>query len=341
MSYPRFSLRRLMAAVALAALVLGLIRVVPALPDLSGDGPYHSFRTVRHGWQVGPASTVAVDVFEGSIVVLPGEVGKVTAEMTLVAQSNWSLRDSEAGLQTMKLGLDQEDGVVRIAAMAGPGGGFRKECEVQLFVPPGVSLDLRTGRGSVHVGRDYKVSVPVHRPVAAASVRVRNDSKSRMGYSAGDITVETAPPPASSQLPARTRLDLDGCGRIEILATGAVVDARAWHGELPKGWTPADREDGLEGSIAFGGTLAPGDSSFRAFHDLDLDLTGGPLYEVDAEAANGVGGDLPPATTGAVKHPNRWAGRIGDGPGGRLRLRSDEGAVRLRWPQAGGAPAGR
>jgi hypothetical protein len=174
-------------------------------------------------------------------------------------------------------------------------------------------------------------NVPVYRPVAASSVRARNDSKYRLGYAEGNIVIETvAPPSAKDGLVIPTRLQLDAAGQIEILARDAIVEARAWHGLAPKGWTSADYEDGFEGSIKFEGTLAQGAHSLRAAHRLEMKFSPDTSLQVDAEAKGGaITGDLLSKPIEPLGGRASWHGATGSGQGGTIRLRTDEGPISL------------
>src|SRR5689334_12210592 len=69
LSRVRFTIRRMIVAVAVMA--LGLF-AYPFLDELfSDDGPFNATRQGAKSWGCGPASSVTVDIFEGSIRVLP------------------------------------------------------------------------------------------------------------------------------------------------------------------------------------------------------------------------------------------------------------------------------
>jgi hypothetical protein len=270
---------------------------------------------------------VTVDVFEGTIQVFPSGDGMVSAKITNVAVSELSPADAEEALGTIDLDMDHQADSIRIVARGATRRNCRLETHVELRVPDGVRLDVRTGRGDIRIGRDYRGSTPVHLPIRSPSIRARNDSKHRIGYAEGNIIVEASPPLGAEGGPAAvTRLQLDACGKIEIIAVDAIVEARAWHGVVPKGWDPPSTyEDGFEGSISFEGTLAEKEHSFRAAHGLELKLGKGTALVVEAESGGKIAGDLIPA---AVDHA-RWTGKIGEGPAGHLRLRSDSGPISL------------
>jgi hypothetical protein len=327
----RLTLRHSMAFVALVALMLCAYRALPSLLEILDDGPFNAIGRVKKSWDLGPSPSVTVDVFEGTIQVNPSPDHLVSAEITAVAQCKYSQSDSDVALGTIDLELNVRGDSIRISVKASSGAGFRKEADVDLYVPQGVHLDVRTGRGEIRVGRGYSGNGPVHQPIAASSVRARNDSRYRLGYAEGNIIIETIAPPAVGGAFANpTRLQLDAAGQVEILARSAIVEARAWHGLAPKGWTAVDYENEFEGRITFEGSLAKGDSLFRAAHAIAMKLSGDTALEVDAEAVNGaITGDLLPRPLEPLKDRTRWKGVIGSDRSVSLHLRTDDGPIRL------------
>jgi hypothetical protein len=329
----------MMAVVAVAAVLLFLHQCVSALlSDLDDvfNEPFGAIRKETKSWDLGPSPSITVDVFEGSILVVPSPDGKVNAEITSGVLAEDSRSAAHEALQTIDVQIDQRGDTLRISARgaSGPHPGsswVRKDVRVDLYVPPGVRLDLRTGRGDIQVGRSFDGSNPIHRPIATASIRARNDSLYRGGYAEGNIIIETTPLPSSPDESPTTKLQLDATGQIEILAQNAVVEARAWHGTLPKGWTQASYEDGFEGSILFEGTLAEGPHSIRAAHRIEMKLPAETAYQIEAEAIGGaIQGDLLPKPVEARDGRATWKGSIGFKPCVNLRLRADEGPITLR-----------
>jgi hypothetical protein len=327
----RFTVRRLMIAVLAVALGLFAYRVLPSISDILRDDPYPAFSTTTQSWDAGRTPSVTADVFEGWIQVLPSPDGKVTAKVTAVAVTKLSQSDADRALGTIKLTMDQRGDSVRIVARGASEDRIRKDTFLELHVPQGVHLDLRTGRGEIRVGRDYLGNVPLHRPIAASSVRARNDSKYRLGYAEGSIMIETsAIPRAGGGSPIPTRLQLDAPGQIEILADFAVVEARAWHGRPPDGWTEADYKTQDEGSITFEGSLAEGAHSLRAAHRITMRLSAPTALRVTGEAVGGsITGDLLTKQVEQREGRSQWIGSVGSEPRGELRLRTDDGPITL------------
>ena len=152
----RFTIRRMMIAVAVMALGLSAF---PILFDLfSDDGPYHALSRGVRSWDCGPASSVTVDVFEGSISVSPSTDGRVTAEITRVSVTGRSQWAADRALGTIDVTTSQRANSIEIVAKGAsvPGFGWRgyitNTVHVDLHVPDGVRLELRVGEGQIDAG---------------------------------------------------------------------------------------------------------------------------------------------------------------------------------------------
>jgi hypothetical protein len=319
-----------MLAVLIVALSLAAYRALLFLSEILRDDPYHAFKTASASWQAGPEPSVTADLFEGSIQVLPSTDGTVKAKVTFQAVTKLSQADADQALGTIDLMMDHRGDSVRIVMRGASGAGIMKEADLVLHVPPGVRLDLRTGRGEIYVGRDYAGGVAIHRPVAASSIRARNDSVYRLGYAQGSIFVETVAPPCPGGGTLPTRLQLDAPGHIEVIADAAVVEARAWHGKPPDSWGPGVYEGEDEGVITFEGSLAGGEHTLRAAHRITMRLAAATALEVDAEATGGkMKGDLLPGAMEQRDGRSKWSSSVGAETHGHLLLRTDDGSIIL------------
>ena len=153
----RFTIRRMMAAVAVIAVGL------PAYPFFeelcSDDGPFHAIRQGVKSWGGGPATSVIVEVFEGSIQVLPSTDGRVTAEIMALSLTSRSQRVADRALETIDVCTSQRGNSIEIVARGAPSvpgpewrGYITNTAHVVLHVPDGVRLDLRVGKGEIDVG---------------------------------------------------------------------------------------------------------------------------------------------------------------------------------------------
>ncbi len=337
----RWGVRHLMGLVVVVAGLLWVYRVWPSVVNFFNDDPHHAFRMVNQTWNLGPEPRITVDLFEGSLQVLPSGDGQVHAQITAHTWTKDLQAVADAALDSIVLGLDHVGDTLRITARGASEirmNGISMEAGVVLHVPTNVRLDLRTGRGRIIVGHDYTGSAAnrtkVHLPLVAYSIRVRNDSKYRVGFNEGDIVVEaTAPRPAGLD-PIPTRLQLEAPGQIDIRADLATLEAWAWHTISPHTHTArAEPEDG-EGSVHFTGRLAPGTHSVRAAHDIALLIPATDPIEIHARATKGsIQGNLLPAPIPPTNGQTRWDGSIGTGAGSTLNLQTDSGSIDLNKPR--------
>jgi hypothetical protein len=245
-------MQRLMTAVAVVGVILYAYRTLPSFPEFFHDDPFHAFSSVKRVWTSGPAPSITVDLFEGGITIVPGPEGVITADIITGASTKWSQMAANEALEAISLGLNQRGDFLRITARGSPMAGIRNTIGVALSVPRGAHLDLRTACGSIIVGRDYLSGAWVSQPVSASSIRAINASDYVLGKTQGSIEVEAlAPSRAPGQPRTPTRLELDGPGRIEVIAELAVIQAHAWHGDPPKECPPGSYESEDEGTISF------------------------------------------------------------------------------------------
>jgi hypothetical protein len=326
-----------MVAVAVSACLMGIYRVLPSFRDFVDfftDDPFHAIRMVKKSWNAGPSPSITVDLFEGSIQVVPSKDGLITAEVTTSAVTKQTQSVADRAIDTIDLSFNHMGDSLRIKAGGASEPGIKKTADLKLYVPSGVDLDLRTGRGCIYVGRDYIKGVPVHVPIVARSIRARNDSDYMLGYAQGNIVVESLAPSPSGASPIPTRLQLDAPGQIEIIADLAVVDASARHGIPPSQWSPGAYEDEVEGSITFEGILATGAHSLRAAHRITMKLPESSSLLIDAEAVDGkIAGNLLPGTIEPSGGKAIWKGSVGIEPRANLRVRTDDGPVELNTKQ--------
>ena len=187
----------LIVAIGLASL--------PVLVDLlSDDGPFHATGCVTRNWNCESAPSITVHVFEGSIDVLPISDGHVRAEImcaSVTPRSQWS---ADRALNTIDVTTSQPGNAIQIVA-AGTSvadslwrGYITNTAHVKPCVPDGVRLSLRVANGRIAVGEDFSAGKRVRRPVAASSIRVRIESKTR-GLLGRETSSST--PPITNSLP--------------------------------------------------------------------------------------------------------------------------------------------
>lgn len=151
----RFTIRRMMIAVAVLALGLGSRPLIDEL--LSDDGPFNATRNVFKKWDAASARSIRVRLSEGSIQVVTSADGKVTANIAAVSVTSRSQRVANRELESIELSIRQVGDSVEIVARGDSVDGhswrgfIRDAVHVILAVPDGVRLDLKVGKGSILV----------------------------------------------------------------------------------------------------------------------------------------------------------------------------------------------
>jgi len=331
----RFTVRRLMIAVAITGAILFCYRTANyiILILLNNDNVFHSVNTPVHkSWDLGLSPSVAVDLFDGWITVVPSNDDKVTADIETGASTKSSQAAADKALKTIDLRFHRWKNTLKISLNGMSNLGLNYSNNIKIYVPNGVYLDLRTGRGNIYVGRDYRNGKWTHTPISASSIRAKNDSEYQLGNAQGSIVVEAL---ASPETPARssspTLIRLDAPGRIDIIADFAVVEANAWHGNPPKQWPQGIYESEDEGTIRFEGSLAKGIHLLRASHRINMRLRGASSLQIEAEAIAGqITGNILPGQVDPTEGTARWVGSLGAEGGGVLHLLTNDGPISLR-----------
>jgi hypothetical protein len=328
----QFTVRGLMLAVLLGALAMiswrGLVHVQRRL---SGD-PYAAVRSISKNWSLANNPSIEVDLFEGSIQVLPSGDRRTSATITVAAVSKYSQAAADEMLGAIKADLIAREDKLKITlCCTRDETSVTKAIDVKIYVPKAAKLDLQTRRGEIRVGQDYVGIATFHLPVAASSIVARNLSPRRFGYAEGNIVVEAVAPSDSPLV----RLVLEAPGRIDIRAENALVFALAHGGALPVHHAAGPREqsqaDREEGSIKFDGSLSIGRSSFRAAHSIDLILPRDASFHADIAAVDGrIVSQFGSQPTVAGKSESMWLEDVGLNPQSVLVVRAMNGAVTLK-----------
>jgi hypothetical protein len=156
MSSPKTTVRPWVTVVAIVVPALALIFLILAVVvSVLLDDVYQSAsRRVEETWSVRAAPRVIVDIFHGGIWVHPSEPGVVKA--TVEPRSSWkngSLAQAEGALKQVDVRFAQEGDTVRVSAkrLGKLPGTCNLEVSTHLSIPPGASVVLRTGTGSIAV----------------------------------------------------------------------------------------------------------------------------------------------------------------------------------------------
>jgi len=159
---------------------------------------------VAQSFDVSALPRVIVETFNGHIEVTAGAEASVLAEVTKRG-AGFSLADAEDDLKNVEVTMTQEGDTVRIVARRtdGPVLMGNSGASIELTVPAGASLDLRTSNG-----------------------HIRTDGVT------GDISMDTSNG-ALDVSGGGGRLDLaTSNGRVDVEARDAVVDAQTSNGAI-------------------------------------------------------------------------------------------------------------
>ena len=331
---PSLSIRGSMTAIALFAVIIyGLINMHNMLVDMAIENYSAYGDPIERSWSVGPSPTVMVDVFDGTIIIVPGLENKVAVHIDSGVNTKFSRAAAEDAVKAIIFGFHQWKDSIRISARGISKPGIHNMIYVRISVPTGVSLDIRTGRGNIYIGQDYQKGTLIRSPVSASSIRARNDSDFMLANAQGSIVVESSAPRQSKvDSPLPTLLMLDAPGRIEIIAENAIVQAHAWHGTPPYQWGNGVYEAEDESIISFEGSLSEGVHFMRASHKISVKIPNSASLDIsiDAEAiAGGIMGSLLPEEVLPMEGVARWRGSYGSSKNCHLKLRTDDGLINL------------
>jgi hypothetical protein len=318
----RFSLRRMMAVVAVAAVLVWLTRVsLVFLAGMADNTYYPAEKKMAKTWSAGLAPKVDVDVFAGYIDVIQSADGRVSAAISTSASFRNSQAGADAAVNGIVISADQEGNTIRIRA-SNPGNlrAFNLQTNVELRVPPGASLDLLTGDGDIHVGQCLggpHGTEWTSAPIALKSVRARD-----LGSVFTGMEVEILWDPSS---PA-TVLDLESrCGSIRIKGDNLLIKAKADAGGIEYAGRFAP---GMH-SFTTGPHTSHGDGGWRLAKGIRLVLPRDMAFEVDAVSARDEVRSEFPSMSASSQKSSVLNGKVGGDPKVKLELRSDNGPIEI------------
>jgi hypothetical protein len=330
----RFTVRRMMIVVSLAALALVACRFLSEVWAAIDDTRYMSFREFEKSWDVGPSPKVVVDIFTGRINVVQASDDKVTAKVSLHALRKMSQDAADRACASIRLAMSCEEGTVRITALVPPEFSvFVTGADVLLYVPRGVRLDLYTRHGDIKVGQAVVGASLVRSPPAVRSIKARADFNARDWTYQGDIFVETSRMAVEEPTSPETDLQLDGVRQVEIHAEDATVQARARGGTFVVEYeTTAEKmyaEHKVEGSITFEGSLFERPHSFWAADRVKVCVPAEATFGLDAEASKGSVTSAFPVNVGGIIERSKIRGIIGATSRTSVRARVDAGSIEI------------
>lgn len=109
-------------------------------------------RSISKSLEAGDAASVVVELFRGEIRVGPSKSGKVQIKLT--AQGSGATKEeAEASLKNVVLDVNETDGEVHVSATRKSGEFGLEEAKLDLQVPAGCNLVLKTTQAAISVAR--------------------------------------------------------------------------------------------------------------------------------------------------------------------------------------------
>jgi hypothetical protein len=151
----QFTVRRMMALVAVVAVLIWLATSVPAfLAAVLDDTYYPAQHRITRSWDAGPDPRVEIDVFAGYLNVVQSTDGRVSAKITTSGAYKHSQARADAAVNGVVISATRDGATIRIRA-TNPQKlrAYQLRTDVELRVPPEASVDLLTGHGYIHIGQ--------------------------------------------------------------------------------------------------------------------------------------------------------------------------------------------
>jgi DUF4097 and DUF4098 domain-containing protein YvlB len=256
---------------------------------------------VHKEFAVTKAPRVVIETFNGSVNVATHPESKVVASVTKRA-SGASQEEAEKDLDKIDVSLAQEEGVVHVSART----------ERQVWTNRGASVDMQVPAGSVLEVRTSNGKVSVLGPTGAVTAESSNAGMEVKG-SNGELQLTTSNGPVRAEGGTRAVIKTSN-SKVEVESVKGVVDART-----------------SNGSIQFSGRLADGDNQLRTSNaKITATLPAGSSFQLDAQTSNAtIKSDFPVADdeSGTRTHVR---GSIGDHPTASLALHTSNGGIEIR-----------
>lgn len=314
---PRVILGSILVTIPFILFVVGMTFI--ALPT---RGYQSARKTETLAWDAGPAPQVVVDLFTGSITVAQATGNRVEAKLTKLAVTKESQATADAALDAIAVAATQEGGTVRIrttAAATLPLDQWRADLELR--IPPGASIDLRTGHGYIYVGKvfadPYGGSL-TDAPVTLRAVAARDEGETDIGIEV-DLAARPGVPP--------TRLDLASRhGSVAVHGDNVLITARADGGAVQYAGRPAPGTHQIRTGPYVPHVHQPG----QAVKGIRLTIPADCPVAIDAETQRAaITSDFPATATTTpqgktLRSPPGTAGDV------KLELRTVDGPIEIR-----------
>jgi hypothetical protein len=260
--------------------------------------------TVEKSIEMGAASMVQVEMFNGPITIRPGPDGTVSATVTRTGVGpNEAAALADAELIEVSIAVDGRSVVLRARYGPDPASPDRRAAGAVVTVPARSIVVLRTSNDSI-------TSAGLTGTIAANT-------------SNGDISITDGTDALEARTSNGTIVVRNGAGlmsletsngAIDVEASGAAVEAR-----------------GSNGPITFAGSLGRGITRLSTSnHDVTVTLPADASFGIDATTSGGsVTMEFPFVPTTPVTD-TRLVGRVGSVPGTSLVIADSNGDIRIQ-----------
>jgi hypothetical protein len=166
----RMTIRGLIAGLAMVVLLSGCCLFVGQL-KISWDDQFDGAESkeATRAWEAGASPKIVIDACDGAIMVKPSLDGRITADVTRhTLCKNLSKAVAEDALRYIHVEMIEEGDIIRIVTRpteympknnyARTGTYINVSTDIEVAVPEGARLDLRTGVGQIEVvGRPAEI----------------------------------------------------------------------------------------------------------------------------------------------------------------------------------------
>jgi RNA polymerase sigma factor (sigma-70 family) len=267
------------------------------------DGRAKAEEVLNKSFTTKSTPKLMVETFNGSITVTTAEKGGVTAKVVKTVQAATEEAAKE-DLKNVDVQMTQEGDTVRITAKSeGMHLHTNRAVAVELQVPAGSKLDLRTSNGAIKATG----------PTGDATLHTSN-GKIELKGGKGKLNLKTSNGAITAEGAAGS-LDLKTSnGAINIKSDKATVSAHTSNGK-----------------IRFTGTLSEGKHEFRTSNgSIGLTLPANAGFQVDAHTSHGkVTTEFKINVSGSSKKSS-LKGTVGENPATTIQLHTSNGNIDIK-----------
>jgi len=260
--------------------------------------------TVEKSIQMGTASMVQVEMFNGPITIRPGPEGTVSATVTRTGVGpDEAAALADANLIEVTLAVDGRSVVLRARYGPDPASPDRRAAAAVVTVPAHSAVVLRTSNDSIS-------SAGLTGTIAANT-------------SNGDISITDGTDALEARTSNGTIVIRNGAGLMRLETSNGPIDVEAFGAAV--------EARGSNGPIAFVGSLGRGITRLSTSNgDVTVTLPADASFGIDATTSGGsVAMEFPfVPTTPATE--TRLVGRVGSVPGTSLIIADSNGDIRIQ-----------